>query len=237
MAEMHFHIYIVLAILLNYRDPKVILSAGCVITLYHAIFAPLQSRGLPIHVYQTHASPYLLMLIHITFVSFEIAALVPAARRGRSEWEHQEALVAYQRDFSEVAQAVGSGDLSCEVMPLSEDDLLGHAFVQMVKNLRTLVGGSHDAHAQSHGCLASARREYHPCGSRERRSHPVDSGSGNGGRAILLRLAGNGTRFRKTDDLCLRSRHRYGPSTICYRQCSGERETPAKRDPRRRRQP
>ncbi len=141
MAEVHFHIYIVLAILLNYRDPKVILSAGCVITLYHAVFAPLQSRGVPIHVYQTHASPYLLMLIHIMFVSFEIAALYPAARRGRSEWEHQEALVAYQRDYSEVAQAVGSGDLSREVVPLSEEDVLGHAFAQMVRNLRTLVGG------------------------------------------------------------------------------------------------
>ena len=141
MAEIHFHIYIVLAILLNYRDPKVILSAGLVITLYHAIFAPLQSQGFPIHVYQTHTNPYLLMLLHITFVSFEIAALYPAAVRGRSEWEHQEALIEYQRDFSVMAKAIGAGDLSQDVVPLSDDDALGHAFAQMVKNLRILVGG------------------------------------------------------------------------------------------------
>jgi methyl-accepting chemotaxis protein len=67
--------------------------------------------------------------------------------RSRDEFgqmgEALEAMIAYQRHMAGVAEAIARGDLSAEVQPLSERDVLGHAFQQMVGNLRGLVREVH----------------------------------------------------------------------------------------------
>jgi methyl-accepting chemotaxis protein len=49
-------------------------------------------------------------------------------------------VVDSQRELAATAQAVADGDLTRDVTPRSEHDVLGAAFQQMVGNLRTLVG-------------------------------------------------------------------------------------------------
>ncbi|MCB0210622.1 MAG: HAMP domain-containing protein, partial [Anaerolineae bacterium] len=49
-------------------------------------------------------------------------------------------VVDYQREMAGFAHRLADGDLSVEVVPQSNNDLLGHAFAQMVTNLRRLIG-------------------------------------------------------------------------------------------------
>ncbi len=67
-------------------------------------------------------------------------------------------VVESQRVLAEVAQAVAEGDLTRQVAPRSEKDLLGRAFAGMIGNLRVLVGqvkGSAEDLAESSGQLGS----------------------------------------------------------------------------------
>ncbi len=48
--------------------------------------------------------------------------------------------VDYLRENAAVAEAVAGGDLTVEVQPRSEGDLLGHAFAKLVTDLRDIVG-------------------------------------------------------------------------------------------------
>jgi methyl-accepting chemotaxis protein len=49
-------------------------------------------------------------------------------------------MIAYVTDVADKAQKIAGGDLTIEVTPLSKEDVLGNAFLQMLANLRTLVG-------------------------------------------------------------------------------------------------
>jgi methyl-accepting chemotaxis protein len=66
-----------------------------------------------------------------------------------------EDLSSYLRDSSHVAERIAAGDLTVEVHPRSEQDVLGNAFAAMVTNLRELVGDV----ATSAGTLTDASRE------------------------------------------------------------------------------
>ena len=48
-------------------------------------------------------------------------------------------LIAYQSQMAGAADAIARGDLTCSITPQSEKDVLGHAFLTMVKSLRQLV--------------------------------------------------------------------------------------------------
>jgi signal transduction histidine kinase/DNA-binding response OmpR family regulator len=54
-------------------------------------------------------------------------------------------MISYQQEMARVANAMSQGDLSQEVEPKEDDDLLGNAFHRMTRNLRTLVGELEDA--------------------------------------------------------------------------------------------
>src|SRR5581483_2327533 len=50
------------------------------------------------------------------------------------------ATIAYQQEMAAVASAIAAGDLTHDVRPQSERDVLGNAFERMLVNLRDLVG-------------------------------------------------------------------------------------------------
>jgi methyl-accepting chemotaxis protein len=50
-----------------------------------------------------------------------------------------EGLVAYLKEMTGVAQTIANGDLTATIHPKSNKDVLGHAFQQMVENLRDMV--------------------------------------------------------------------------------------------------
>ncbi|WP_028066305.1 methyl-accepting chemotaxis protein [Solirubrobacter soli] len=51
-----------------------------------------------------------------------------------------EAIVAYQRDLADTAERVAAGDLTVEVTPKSDADVLGHSFARLVQELRSILG-------------------------------------------------------------------------------------------------
>jgi len=49
------------------------------------------------------------------------------------------ALIDYQRKIAEAAERISLGDLTVQVQPISEKDVLGHSFARMIANLRHQV--------------------------------------------------------------------------------------------------
>jgi methyl-accepting chemotaxis protein len=49
-------------------------------------------------------------------------------------------LIVYQHEISRVAEALADGDLTCEIAPTSDRDVLGLAFQRMLGNLREILG-------------------------------------------------------------------------------------------------
>jgi methyl-accepting chemotaxis protein len=64
-------------------------------------------------------------------------------------------MVAYQREMAATAGQIADGDLTVTVTPKAPEDGLGHAFAEMVANLRELVGEV----AQSAGALSSTSQQ------------------------------------------------------------------------------
>jgi methyl-accepting chemotaxis protein len=53
-------------------------------------------------------------------------------------------MITYQREMADVAEAIGSGDLTRQMEPKSERDAFGHAFAKMSGGLEELVGHMQD---------------------------------------------------------------------------------------------
>jgi methyl-accepting chemotaxis protein len=73
-----------------------------------------------------------------------------------------EAMVGYLKNSVATAEAIASGDLSADVRPHSDHDALGHALVEMLANLRQLVGeinAASGAVATSTGAMARTSQE------------------------------------------------------------------------------
>ncbi len=49
-------------------------------------------------------------------------------------------MIRHQRRMASVATTIAAGDLRSEIEPASDSDILGHAFSDMLRNLRELVG-------------------------------------------------------------------------------------------------
>ena len=139
LAESHFHVFVAMAFLLAYRDYRPILTAAVVIAGHHAAFAILQTIGAPVFIYVPRLNPLVLTLVHALFVTFEAAVLINVSLAGRAEWEQQERFGAHQRELSQVALTIASGDLTQNFRPTSADDALGHALVQMTATMQALI--------------------------------------------------------------------------------------------------
>ena len=57
-------------------------------------------------------------------------------------------MIGYLKEMAAVSEGIAGGDLSCDVAPRSERDVLGHAFARMTDGLGDLVRNVRDAAAQ-----------------------------------------------------------------------------------------
>jgi methyl-accepting chemotaxis protein len=141
LTEMHFHVFCSLAFLLAYRDYKIILMAAATIAGHHLLFTLLQFQGLPVFIYTTDSlNPILLTLVHAAFVMFEAVILVQMARTMHREWEQVEAVNRYHDELAGIAERIAAGNLTLDVQPKDEDDILGKAFGHLIYNVRILIG-------------------------------------------------------------------------------------------------
>jgi methyl-accepting chemotaxis protein len=71
-------------------------------------------------------------------------------------------LLEHVTEQAAIAERIAAGDLAVEVVPRSDTDVLGHAFLRMTENLRTMIGQVATAAASvdsSSGQLSSASQE------------------------------------------------------------------------------
>ena len=80
--------------------------------------------------------------------SDEIGAMATAFRQ----------MIGYQQEMARVANAIAVGDLTQDVLPKSDVDVLGIAFGRMTRNLRELVGQLEQAVARANRLLEKNRR-------------------------------------------------------------------------------
>jgi methyl-accepting chemotaxis protein len=86
MIEMHFCIFVLLAMLLYYRDWIPVVFAAALIAIHHLLFDYLQRQGLPIWVFAQDTG-YHIVLIHAAFVIAETVILVLMPRNLQREVE------------------------------------------------------------------------------------------------------------------------------------------------------
>jgi methyl-accepting chemotaxis protein len=86
MLEMHFSIFVLLALLLYYRDWIPIVFAAAVIAVHHLAFDYMQRQGLPVWVFAANTG-FIIVVIHALFVVAETVVLVIMARSLQKEVE------------------------------------------------------------------------------------------------------------------------------------------------------
>lgn len=125
-TEMHFHVFVSLAILLAYRDWRPIVVAAAVIAVQHVGFGAAQYFSLPLYIYSAKEGVVLTTVVHALFVVVETAALTVLAVQMRKDW-----LVAER-----LAQAAGI---------LAEGQNSGSALDGMLERLSSSFVGCHAA--------------------------------------------------------------------------------------------
>jgi|JI10StandDraft_1071094.scaffolds.fasta_scaffold04970_4 methyl-accepting chemotaxis protein len=80
MIEMHFSIFVLLAVLLYYRDWRPLVFGAAVIAVHHLLFDFLQRNGWPVWVFAKDTG-FIIVVIHALFVVAETAVLVVMARQ------------------------------------------------------------------------------------------------------------------------------------------------------------
>lgn len=86
LIEMHFGIFVLLALLLYYRDYITIVAAAAVIAVHHLLFNYLQVSGADIWVFENNTGVGY-VLLHALFVVIESAALIYLALMSQKEFQ------------------------------------------------------------------------------------------------------------------------------------------------------
>ena len=85
MTEVHFGIFVLLAVLIAFRDWLVILVAAVVIAVHHLLFMWLQSRGQPVYLVPDSDATFSIVMIHAAYVVVEAIVLMLICRYSYKE--------------------------------------------------------------------------------------------------------------------------------------------------------
>ena len=134
-TEVHFGIFVLLAILIAFRDWLVIVVAAATIAVHHLLFMYLQSNGAPVYLVPAENARLSIVLIHAIYVVIEAAVLVVICRASFREAQVSQAFF----DITErLVQADGS-ILLTERVPEQGSRLLKR-FNQVLATLNESIG-------------------------------------------------------------------------------------------------
>ncbi len=143
MAEIHFGIFVLLSLLLAYRDWRTILCAAVVIALHHLSFNFLQQWGYGTICFSEPSLP--MVLLHAAYVVVQAAAL------GWLAWKMERAAVAAE-ELARLSAHIGreAGVFDLRFGGMSMDSGLGRSFKATMDAVhRTLSGVRNTATALS----------------------------------------------------------------------------------------
>ncbi|WP_404401023.1 methyl-accepting chemotaxis protein [Idiomarina seosinensis] len=92
-TEVHFGIFALLAILVAFRDWKVIAAAALVIAVHHLLFMYLQKSGVSVFILPTDKLQLDIILLHALYVVVEAAVLIVIAKKSLAEAEVAQAFI------------------------------------------------------------------------------------------------------------------------------------------------
>ena len=85
MLEMHFSIFVLLAMLIAFRDYLVILTAAATIAVHHLLFLYLQQQNMGVYLVPAESLSFGIILLHAFFVVVESAVLIFISRQSLRE--------------------------------------------------------------------------------------------------------------------------------------------------------
>lgn len=85
MLEMHFAIFVLLAVLIAFRDYQVIIAAASTIAVHHLLFMYLQMQSAGVYLVPEESLSLGIILLHALFVVVEAAVLVIISRQSLRE--------------------------------------------------------------------------------------------------------------------------------------------------------
>ncbi|MEW5681977.1 MAG: methyl-accepting chemotaxis protein [Pseudomonadota bacterium] len=92
MLEMHFAIFVLLAVLIAFRDYQVIIAAAITIAVHHLLFMYLQMQNAGVYLVPEESLSLGIILLHALFVVVEAAVLVIISRQSLREAQVGQAL-------------------------------------------------------------------------------------------------------------------------------------------------
>ncbi|MDH7942585.1 methyl-accepting chemotaxis protein [Pseudohongiella sp. SYSU M77423] len=129
--EMHFSIFVLLALLIAYRDWRPIAVATIVIAAHHFLFFYMQINGFPVWV--TEHAHWSMIFVHAGYVLVEAAALFYLAKLAAADAAEGQALA------SACEQLTRDDDRMDLTLKVNHDTEAGQSFDRFLGQLRTLV--------------------------------------------------------------------------------------------------
>lgn len=139
LIEMHFHIFLVLAILTIYKDSVPLLAAAGLIAVHHLLFTYLQLEGVSMMgkeiILFNYGCGYDIAILHAVFVVFESAALLYIINMITNQFMSA-------KDTSAVVTNISvTHDLTERVQEIEESDRIFNAFMsklsEVIDNTKT----------------------------------------------------------------------------------------------------
>ncbi len=134
MLEMHFIIFVLLAILMAFRDYLVILCAAAVIAVHHLLFMWLQKAGTGVVAFPTNDLGYGIVLLHAGYVVAETIVLVIICRNSLREAQQSE---FFLQATEQMVDSQGRIQLALPVA--AEQTRLIRNFCQTIETIRGTV--------------------------------------------------------------------------------------------------
>lgn len=139
LTEIHFEIFSMMAILIFYRDWKIIASAVAVVAVHHILFFVLQMQSMPFYIFEDSHMYFYILLIHATFAVLEGAVLMYMANDSQKE---AEASVIISHTVKQILEQDGKFNLNVELTDgnreLREFNRLISSFKEIIKHARNV---------------------------------------------------------------------------------------------------
>ena len=131
MIEMHFGVFVLLALLLFYRDWLPLVVAAAVIAVHHIGFFYMQTQGAPLRILSESNAQWWIIFLHAGYVVVETVVLCWMAQSSRREADQS-------MDIMQVTQSI-SGEQIDLTSRSALDSPVSRSFNEVLGNLEQLV--------------------------------------------------------------------------------------------------
>ncbi len=156
-TEVHFGIFVLLALLISFRDWRVILVAAVVIAVHHLLFMYLQFSGAPVYLVPIRDANLSTVMVHAVYVVIEAAVLMFICQRSLREGMEGQALF-------DVTHKLVSADQTILISSRAQDiqSRLVNKFNQVLSTLAqtvsTMESAVHNLSAESDSLLQDGHK-------------------------------------------------------------------------------